>query len=380
METRSTRVAFRSSVCVALLLAVALAVAGGYSAARPGPQGTVLVKQPVLQWRITPTGGLKITDCSMTLNGEKVDATYSVEVGALLYRPTQPLPAGDYSVECTVQFDNKWKPQQKWSFTVSKDALDSLPPPDDKQNEGLRAANGYRRALGLPDLQMEGSLCASAQAHAHFLKSNHVFGHFEKEGMANFVGVKPIDRVESFGHAGGVWEDVAMMRNTPSGFVDQLFNAPYHRLPYMQPGAVPFGMGCDGRFSCIDFGMTTTEGFITSPATNQVGIPTSWDGIELPSPLSVHGATGPVGYPIVCAYYAESIETVLVDSASLTGPAGDVPLWVNSSANDPELTNAIVLMAKSPLQPGVSYEVSVTAHTEAGKKLSKTWRFTTAVQ
>jgi uncharacterized protein YkwD len=378
MEKRSILLALRSYVCVALFLAAALAVAGGYSSARPGPQGLVLVKQPVVQWRITPTGGLKITDCEMSVNGEKVDATYSPEVGALLYRPAQPLPAGDYSVECSVQFDNKWKPQEKWTFTVSKDAVDSLPTPDDKQNEGLRAANAYRRGLGLPDLQMEASLCASAQAHVHFLQTNHVFGHYEKDGMPNFVGAKPIDRAESFGHAGGVWEDVAMMRNTPSGFVQQLFDAPYHRLPYMQPGAVPFGMGFDGRFSCIDFGFTTTEGFISSPAADQTGIPTSWDGIELPSPLAVHGATGPVGYPIVCAYFADNVETVILDSASLTGPAGDVPMWVNTSANDQELTNAIVLMSKSPLQPGVTYQVSVTAHTEAGKKLSKSWRFTTA--
>ena len=336
------------------------------------------MKQPVVQWRVSPTGGLKIIDWSMSINGEQVDAKYSTELGALIYRPEQPLPAGEYAVECSIELDSHWKPGEKWTFSVSKDAVDSLPPPDATQNEGLLAANAYRRALGLPDFQMEASLCSSAQAHARFLQVNHVFGHFEKEGMPDFVGVKPIDRSEAFGHAGGVWEDVAMMRNTPAGFVEQLFNAPYHRLPYMQPGAVTFGIGFDGRFSCIDFGFPATEGFEVSPAADQTGVPTSWDGVESPSPLTIHGVSGPVGYPIVCAYFADTLETVTVDSAALSGPGGDVPLWVNSPANDPELTNAIVLMAKAPLSAGGTYEASVTAHTESGKKLTKTWRFTTA--
>jgi hypothetical protein len=314
----------------------------------------------------------------MTLNGERVAAHYSSDAGVLAYRPDQPLAPGDYSVQCSVELDKQWKAEEKWTFNVSKDALESLSPPDANQLAGLAAANAIRRNLGLPEFQSDASLHASAQSHARFMKANKVFGHFQREGYPEYSGVKPIDRAQAFGHLGGVWEDVAMMYTTPQGFVNQLFDAPYHRIPYMQPGAPDFGFGVVGPFSCIDFGSTLNEGLVLSPAADQTGIATKWDGREMPSPLAVHSATGPVGYPIVVAFFTQGGDTMIVDSAKLAGPSGEVPIWINSSANDNELTNAAILMPQAPLTAGTPYDVSIAFHTSSGKHVEKTWRFTTA--
>jgi uncharacterized protein YkwD len=379
MELRSTRALIRTSLAGALFALVALAVAaGGYSTYRPGPQGVLRVRQPVLEWRITPTGGVKVTGSTMTINGSTVDARYSSADGALTYRPEKPFAPGTYSVECTVELDKQWKAEQKWAFTVSENAFEALPQPDDLQNEGLQAANRFRRTLGLPDFQLDARLCAAAQNHALFMRTNRTVGHYQKEGMPEFLGVKPIDRAQGFGHTGGVWENVAMARTTPTGFMHQLFDAPYHRLPFMQPGAVAFGAGFDQTFSCVDFGGSSSEGLVVSPGVDQTGVPASWDGCETPSPLAIHRATGPVGYPIVFASFTKDKEAILVDTAKLSGPAGDVPVYVNSSANDPELTFALVVIPRAPLAKGATYEVEVAAHTASGKRLAKTWRFTTA--
>lgn len=379
MDIRSIRTLARVSVCAAVFLVAAISAAsGGYSSMRPGPQGLVLVRQPVLQWRISATGGVKVTDCSMTLNGERVAAKYSSEAGVLSFRPDQSLPPGQYSVECSVELDRKWKAEEKWTFNVSKDALESLPPPNPDQLAGLAAANAIRRGLGLPEFEVDASLCASSQSHARFMKVNKVFGHFQRDGYPEFSGVKPIDRAQSFGHLGGVWEDVAMMYTTPQGFVDQLFDAPYHRIPYMQPGAPGFGFGIAGLFSCIDFGSTLSEGLVVSPAADQTGIATKWDGRESPSPLAIHGASGPVGYPIVVALFTQAGESLVVDSAKLSGPAGEVEIWINSSVNDTDLTNAAIIMPRAPLAAGTAYDVSLVAHTSSGKRIEKNWRFTTA--
>lgn len=367
-----------------ILSLIALAVlanqsfgAAGYASFQPGPRGVCFVRKPAITWSIQGTGGAVVTGCQMTLNGQPVSAEYDKQSGMVKFAPTNSLAPGEYAVSCTVEINSQHKVNKDWKFSVSDRAIDQLPDPDNKQAEAISRANELRSLLGLQPFQPSVSLCAAANSHASFMKANKVFGHAQQEGLAGFTGVKPIDRAHAFGHQGGLWEDVAMAQESPAGFVDQLFNAPYHRIPFMQPGATTVGVGFDSRFACIDFGATTTEGTVVSPSNGQTGVPCSWDGIESPTPLRIHEAKGPVGYVVMLSYFSNANEKLICDEAELTCGGEKVPIYLNTPENDDHLTNTLLVMPTSPLKPNTMYSVTVKAHTASVAKIDKVWSFTT---
>jgi uncharacterized protein YkwD len=351
--------------------------AAGYASYRPGPQGLCLVRKPTLAWNVQGTDGTRVTGWAMTINGKAVTAFYSKDEGAVVYEPSKALEPGEYSVQVSIELDNKYKAEKSWTFRVAPTAVDLLPEPNNLQKEAVDAVNEFRKVLGLPEYYLDPVLCASSQAHARFMKTNNVFGHYQKEGMSEFVGAKPIERAQAYGHRGGLWEDVAWANETPQGFIQQLFDAPYHRIPFMQPGYTGVGAGFEERLACIDFGSGTKQGFVVSPAPDQVDVPPSWDGIETPTPLRLHGLKGPVGYVIVAAFFSQENEKIVLDSATLSCGGNPVDIATNSPANDDHLTNAVLILPKAELRPGTTYEASISLHTESGKKLSKTWSFKT---
>lgn len=367
-----------------ILSLIALAVlashsfgAAGYASFQPGPRGVCYVRKPAITWSIQGTGGAVVTGCQMTLNGQPVSAEYDKQTGMVKFAPASSLAPGEYSVSCMVEINSQHKINKDWKFSVSDRAIDQLPEPDSKQVEAMVRANELRALLGLQPFQPSASLCAAANSHASFMKVNKVFGHAQQEGLEGFTGVKPIDRAHAFGHQGGLWEDVAMAQESPAGFVDQLFNAPYHRIPFMQPGSATVGIGFDNRFACIDFGATTAEGTVVSPSNGQTGVPCLWDGIESPTPLRIHDAKGPVGYVIMLSYFSNANEKVECDEAVLSCDGEKVPIYLNTPANDDHLTNTLLLMPVSPLKPNTVYRVAVKARTASGVKVEKTWSFTT---
>lgn len=363
---------------IALVLSAELSFgSGGYAAFQPGPRGVCLVRKPSVTWSIQGTGGAVVTSCKMTLNGQPVDAAYDKRAGMVRYTPPEALAPGEYAVSCTVELSGQFKVVKEWRFTVAEKALDQLPVPDPSQSAAMNRANELRAQLGLQPFSPCPSLCAAANAHANFMKTNRVFGHSQQEGLAGFIGVKPIDRAQAFGHQGGLWEDVAMAMESPAGFVDQLFHAPYHRIPFMQPGTAPIGVGFDSRFACIDFGASTAEGTVVSPANGQAGVPCSWDGVETPSPLRIHNAKGPVGYVAMLSHFTLANERLICEQASLKCGNESVPFYLNTPDNDAHLTNTVLIMPVSPLKPNTVYSVSVKARTASGSRIERSWSFTT---
>ena len=250
--------------------------------------------------------------------------------GTVIYSPAQTLEAGEYSVACTVELDQKYKVEKTWSFKVSDKALDQLPSPSDQQLSAVQAVNDFRASLGLKPFSVSPSLCESSRSHAAFMKTNRVFGHAQEEGLAGFTGIKPLDRAQAFGHEGGLWEDVAMAFESPKGFVEQLFHAPYHRIPFMQPGTTSVGAGFDANFACIDFGSSAEEGTVVSPSQGQTSVPLSWDGIESPSPLRIHSTKAPVGYVIILSHFTQANEKLICDSSSLKSGSTEIPYLLNT--------------------------------------------------
>jgi hypothetical protein len=62
----------------------------------------------------------------------------------------------------------------------------------------------------------------------------------------------------------------------------------------------------------------------------------------------------------------------------LIGPDGvEVPSYLNTPENDSELRFSGVLTPKSKLLSGATYRVEVRAASQRGKKLDRSWSFTT---
>ncbi|MCX7800367.1 MAG: hypothetical protein N2109_08515 [Fimbriimonadales bacterium] len=364
------------SVCLVLwLLGAALATAMGYRAYPPTPQGVLRYARAEIGWRVAPYGGARVTGVSLHLDGLPVPARYDADSGAVVWRPEQPLAPGRHTVRCVVEFDGRHRAEKEWSFEVAPGAAVALPEARTEQLRALDRANELRRRLGLPEFWHEPSLAAAASSHSAFLAANRAMGHAQDPSMPGFTGRTARERAMAFGFAGSVWEDVAFSARPDADLVRELFDAPYHRLPFLQPGRVPFGAGLEGRFLTLNFGATSESGLTVSPAPDETQVPPSWDGIETPCPLEPHGLKGPVGYPIVVAWFGQGRLELL--SASVEGPEGPVETAWNHPANDPNLEQAAFLIPRRPLRPGACYKVSVRVRVD-GRELARSWSFETA--
>ena len=268
-----------------------------------GPKTTMLLARPTLRWEIWAGKGGAVTSQTMTINGRQVKSRYDLKQRAVIFTPAEPFPPGEYKVQCRVVIDDSLVANKEWKFSVAPNASASLPPPDADQQRAFAGANSYRAALGLPPFQRDDQLNAAALAHSRYLALNNTTGHFQKPGRPGFVGEQPGDRLEAFGFVDESWEDVSYGSPTPEASVQNLFEAPYHRIPFMQPGPVLLGTGFAERRLTMEFGGSKAEGVVVSPAAGQANVPTSWDGNERPNPLRLHDASGIVGYVVVFSFW-----------------------------------------------------------------------------
>ena len=346
-----------------------------YAYQSPGPQGTLRVSRPELLWPIHPKDSARIVEIELLLNGEPLEARY--EGGAVRATPPAPLAPGTYTVRCRVTLSPKQNDAQTtWSFTVAPGAQASLPRASPWAGDTLLAVNRLRNRLGLAPLSLDARLCAAAQAHALYLDKNQQVGHVESARKPGFVGETPLNRAQSYGFQGTLAEDVSLADGTAEKIARGLFDAPYHRLPFLRPGPLLFGAGHSGRAGCLLFGGDGVPGTTVSPYDGEMGIPTTWRNDEIPSPTRfLPDAPKIVGYPIVLAHHASpgTRPALTVRSARLTTAAGtEVRCLVNTPARDRELSYACVLLPLAPLQPNTTYQVEVIAD-----EVTRRWRFTT---
>jgi hypothetical protein len=344
-----------------------------------GPRGDLRFARPTLRWEVWTTPGSSVTSATMRINGKLVEAEYKKEEKALLFVPSAPLPPGEHLVEASVVIDRRFTAKKTWNVKIAGDAVPELPAPSSEQLRVLRAANKIRKELGLPEFQPDQRLFAAANAHSDYLAQNKTAGHFQRPGLPGFIGETPGDRLEAFGWIDGSWENVDSGSPTPEDAVRNLMEAPYHRLPFMQPGEPFFGAGAAGRRTTIEFGMTYETQTVVSPAPNQKDVPPAWSYQERPDPLRLHhGARRPVGYVIVFAHFTPEGDKIRVHAATLRKVNGEeVPRYLNTPENDDQLRFACFLIPKRALDPHTTYEAAVNATSANGDKISRTWRFTT---
>ena len=346
-----------------------------------GPRSEMRYAKPTLRWEIWSDDGT-VTASEMDVNGSAVEARYDPDAHSLLFTPSDPLPVGVNKVHCSVTFNNSYTFTRDWNATINPTAIADLPQSNPQQLAALAAANELRQRLGLPNFVSDVRLNAAAQAHSDYLTKNNLRGHGERSTDAGFIGADPSSRLEAFGWGGPSWEGLTYMVGDPRQSVKMLFDAPYHRLPFLQPGAQQFGFGMNGQTATAEFQGTKDECVAVSPGDGETDVPTSWCSRETPDPMAIHpevpsGAT--IGYPIMLAQFGPGKEHLDVQTATLSDGAGNpVQVFVNMPVNDVNLTNAVVILPNAPLKQSMLYKVSVTATGSDGKPIQKSWSFRTA--
>lgn len=367
------------------LTAVALA-AIALAAERPdvfgrayGPKGKLIVSRPTLMWEIWSTGPDRIVGTTALVDGKPVRAQYDSVLKRVEASPAAPFSAGKHEVEFTVLFSDGGTVKKDWSFEIAANAHDSLPEPSAEQLRAFAWTNTVRKSMGLPECVLDSRLNLVSMLHSQYLAANQTTGHFQKPDLPGFLGVEPGDRVAAMGMIADCAEVVEFGSGTPEEALRNLLDAPYHRLPFMQPGNVSFGSGFHRNRMTVTFALGSLVQTTVYPYDNQSDVPLRWDKTERPNPLRMHSAAKrPVGYPIVFAYFAREPLRLTVRSAKLTDGGGyDVPIFLNTPQNDDQLINAAFLIPKTPLLPNKTYVAQVSATVPGEVDVSRTWSFST---
>ena len=363
-----------------VLLACAVpARAAHLSSYEPAPRGLILISRPTIVWPLFLGAGTVIDTISLTLNGESQPIAYD-STNQLCTSPcTTPLPAGDYLGRINLTFKDGSKYEKDWQFSVSPDAKSDFPSLDEDQQAAAAAVNAYRKQCGLPEVVLNPALGAAADAHSRYMNQNKQYGHREVTALAGFTGVSPEDRVLAWGYALGDYEDISFATEAVSDVVKGLFDAPYHRVAFLQQGAPDFGYSAHGGRATLEFGMTSVTGETVYPADGERNVPVSWTNDEYPDPLRIHpGAARIVGYPISLYCYGTVAAQITVETAALTrGDGTDVPIYYNRDANDTDLHGGVIIFPQSPLDYGTRYTVTVKGADVNGHDISRIWSFTT---
>ncbi|GAA3403112.1 stalk domain-containing protein [Paenibacillus hodogayensis] len=378
--------------CAGMTLSAGQAHALSYSY-KGSPTGTIGLTKPTILFDYTTDMPVDPERYTMSLNGRNVPVTYDKAKERFVYTPDQDLAPGVYNVTMSIVYSGYEPAEKSWSFTVAKDALKQFAAPSADQKEILAAINDYRVLYGLPPVIFTDRLNAAASAHASYLKANKVQQsegstasmHEQKEGLPGFFGRTIGDRAAYFGYLSGVGEDAAMTFGTVAEAVDSLFDAPYHRSPFLNPYVTEVGTGKEGDYTIIEFGIQADKKpqWVVSPASGDRYVPTGFDGNEMPDPLRIHtGKTYPVGYPITAELFGDGIKEVKLLSADFTdGSKRSIEFFSNTPANDDSLSNTVMLLPAKPLQPDTTYHVMLTlqvVQADGSRNTEvKEWEFTT---
>jgi hypothetical protein len=349
-----------------------------YGRAR-GPEGRVLNARPTLVWEVWSNRPGEIVGARAVLDRQSLRAQYDFDNRRVVAELDRPLAPGTYRAKLSAVLRDGGTLDESWTFTVLGEARELLPP-STSQHRTLQAVNRFRAEMGLPPFRMNDNLNMASLLHSRYLAANNTTGHYQKEGKPLFFGVEPGDRHEALGWTGDSWETVSYGSSTEEESVRNLIDAPYHRIPFIQPGEQSFGSGFHGERLTASFSMSKEKATVVHPYPGQANVPVLWDFNERPNPLRLHaGARRPVGYPIMLVHFDKTPMRLNVRAAYLLDASGrEVPSFLNTPTNDKELVNALILMPKGPLAPNSDYTVQIEASVANGPDVSRRWSFRTA--
>lgn len=248
--------------------------------------------------------------------------------------------------------------------------------------ESLNYLNTLRAKLGLRELKIDPFLTKAAENHAKYLSSNKAVGHEESSSKSGYTGTTPKERVTAVGGSGdavkGLQEVVATRFTSAKQGIDAFVNAPLHRASIFDSQSVYAGVSYVGDSLVILLsGYQTPDVVGVYPYDGQTNVDTVFLGNERPNPLEKFGISQS-GYvisfqtPYIIDYSDGSTSFKVTNSKG-----ADVPYFISRESN-----GTILLYPKKELDKGEKYTVvanfSPLTGAEAGKKMNKTWSFTTA--
>lgn len=334
-----------------------------------------LVK-PEITWNVYSTGGDKIVGGEITINGEKVETRYDETAQCVVGQLSTPLEPGKYVVVAKALFQRGFSYKVDWAFNVMPQAYVQLPDPNDEQLDAIGMVNQWRGRLGLGPVRVEPRLCAAAQKHTEYNAANNTTGHFQRPQLAGFFGEGPAERLQAFGYCGDSYEAVCYGYRNLAERIQSLIDAPYHRIPFFQPGAPAAGAGSIGDRVTFMFEMGSAKAVSVYPYDGQEGVPMAWCKIERPDPLRVHPQKpGVAGYPITLTYYGKDVRLSEVRASLRSASGEELAVLVNTPDNDTWLRNAVIVFPVKPLRPGERYTANVSAKASDGTEIDRTWSF-----
>ncbi|MEO3947556.1 stalk domain-containing protein [Gorillibacterium sp. CAU 1737] len=352
------------------------------------PSGTIGIARPDIQMKVT-FPGLSLSGYQMKVNHQSVPVSYHSQTSSFLYTPPTNLAAGAYSVELVLQFKGYLPKTYSWSFvvkaeTVQTASIDSTPSSD--REEAMKAVNQLRSSLGLSPVIWNDKLNRTASSHADYLAVNQTVSHEEVPGKPQFFGRSLSDRIAYYGYANvRVYEDISMQPNgTASTAVAELYAAPYHRIPFLDPSVKEIGYARSGSYHVLLFGAESPSAspqLVVSPMGKDVA--PDWEGHEVPDPLRLHpGMSYPIGYPIVASVHGENVVRVIPVEGTLKQDSGEVvPLRTNSSEQDAFVSNEVLFLPETSLKANARYQAKIVLEAVfkdgSRKTYTKQWTFET---
>ena len=103
--------------------------------------------------------------------------------------------------------------------------------------------NELRNTVGAPAIAADPRVMLAAQNHADYSSRNGTGGHSEDPALPGYTGVTPQDRVAAMGWSTSFVSEVAAGYSGGINALNELWDAPYHRLGLMHPNAVATGWG-----------------------------------------------------------------------------------------------------------------------------------------
>ncbi len=113
---------------------------------------------------------------------------------------------------------------------------------------GLSYLNSIRTEAGLRSFFPSDALTRASTAHANYLTTHQINGHYEKKGKKGYTGNTPTDRAISANyHSTLVMENISVNGENSHIAIDNLMSAIYHRFTFLTTDKDEIGEGLSKR-------------------------------------------------------------------------------------------------------------------------------------
>ncbi len=250
----------------------------------------------------------------------------------------------------------------------------------------------FRQSAGVPALQYNAAYAADCQAHAAYMVTNDVLTHTERTGDPGYTvggyAAGQAGALAGFAYTGGDYQEVWA--------ADVLMSDPFTAMQVLNPwlrwsgaGTAADTSGALRQAGCLDIARGVD--YLATPGYPVVWPPDGGDtpvlayqGGAAPDPLASCGFSAPSGPPVVFILGdGATSPQVSASSFSENGAARPYCIYTEGTYTNPDPAaqqagrdilnafDAVVLVPQYPLQPGQTYQASITV---AGHTYSTSFR------